>query len=98
MKKNSKAGKIGKGAVVAGKAKPKVQREGSLALIIDPLLLAGGHTIKEIACELAKKAGDAAKGKDLQANVRARMVTYRRQGHRIDKNSENHVKLVLKKG
>jgi hypothetical protein len=81
-----------------GKTPGAKPRADSLAAIIDPLLLAGGKTIKEVACEVAKKAGDAAKGKDLQANVRARMVSYRRQGHRIDKNGENHVKLVMKKG
>lgn len=44
----------------------------SLAALIDPLLLAGGMTVKEIAAELASKAAEAAKGKDLAANVRVR--------------------------
>ena len=58
-----------------------VEGNGSLASMIDPFLLAGGMTVKEIAGELAKKAVEAAKGKDLAANVRARMVSYTRKGH-----------------
>ncbi len=47
-------------------------KQGSpLAAIIDPYLTSGSHTVKEIAAELAKKGGEATKGKDLAANVRA---------------------------
>ncbi len=74
------------------------RREGSLAAIIDPILLAGGKTIQEIADIVAKKAGQAAKGKDLQANVRARMVTYTRKGWRVEKDEKKHVKVVQVKG
>ena len=68
MKANGK-GKKG------GKAKAK--KEGSLASIIDPLLFEGKHTVKEIAAELAKKAGEAAKNKYLEANCRARLLMWR---------------------
>lgn len=73
-------------------------RPGSLAALIDPLLLAGGMTVKEIAAELASKAADAAKGKDLAANVRARMVSYTRKGWQVVKDDEKRVKLVQKEG
>ncbi|MBI5245509.1 MAG: hypothetical protein HY922_17745 [Elusimicrobia bacterium] len=74
---NKKGGKVAckvaAGASKAQGAKENGRKEGSLAAIIDPMLLAGGSTTQEIAAELAKKAGEAAKGKDLAANVRARM-------------------------
>jgi hypothetical protein len=73
-------------------------RTGSLAVLIDPMLLAGGMTVKEIAGELASKAAEAAKGKDLAANVRARMVSYTRKGWQVIKDDEKRVKLVPKKG
>lgn len=73
------------------------QHEGSLAALIDPMLFAGTKTIREMAVELAKKAGANAKGKDLEANVRARMVSYKRKGYRIEKDDEKHVKVVQKK-
>lgn len=82
--------------IVSG-AKDSV-RSGSLAALIDPLLLAGRMTVKEIAGELARKAAEAAKGKDLAANVRARMVSYTRKGWQVVKDDEKRVKLVEKKG
>ena len=71
---------------------------GSLAAIIDPMLFAGDKTVKEIAAELAKKASEAAKGKDLAANVRARMVSYTRKGWRVEKDDQKHVMVVQQKG
>jgi hypothetical protein len=38
---------------------------------IDPMLFAGGKTVKEIAELAIKQAADLAKGKDVEANVRA---------------------------
>ena len=97
-----KNGKAGKGGVVAGAKKVAGKdgggREGSLSILIDPLLLAGGHTIKEIAAELAKKAGDAAKDRDLAANVRARMVSYTRKGWQVKKDDQKRVMVVQQKG
>ncbi|PJA14319.1 MAG: hypothetical protein CO113_03280 [Elusimicrobia bacterium CG_4_9_14_3_um_filter_62_55] len=76
-------------------AKPQgAKKEGSLAAIIDPMLTTGGHTVAEIAAELAKKAGDAAKGRDLAANVRARMVGYTRKGWKVEKDDKKRVKVV----
>ena len=97
-----KNGKAGKGGVVAGAKKVAGKdgggREGSLSILIDPLLLAGGHTIKEIAAELAKTAGEAAKGKDLAANCRARMVSFRRKGWQVIKDDQKRVMVVQQKG
>lgn len=98
-KKNGKAGKSG--AVADGRKiarKNEAGKEVSLSTLIDPFLVAGKHTIKEIAGELAKKGGELAKGRDLAANVRARMVSYTRKGWQVTKDDENRVRLVQKKG
>jgi hypothetical protein len=83
-----------------GKGKPAAKvkaKDGvSLASIIDPLILAGGYTTQEIAAELAKKSGAAGKGKDLNANVRARLVTYTRRGWQVVKDDRKRVKVVQK--
>lgn len=101
-KKNGKASKSGKVGVVAGgrkvARKNEAGKEVSLSTLIDPFLVAGKHTIKEIAGELAKKGGELAKGRDLAANVRARMVSYTRKGWQVIKDDEKRVKLVQKKG
>jgi len=61
-----------------GQAQPK-----PLAPIIDAMLLAGGHTMRGIVRELRRKASAACRGKDLKANVRARMCWVRRKGYTI---------------
>jgi len=71
--------------------KPKGE---SVAAIIDPLLFAGGKTAKEIAELVTKKAGALAKGKDMEANVRARMVSYRRKGWRVEKDNHKRIKVI----
>ena len=58
-----------------GQAQPK-----PLAPIIDAMLLAGGHTMRGIVRELRRKASAACSGKDLQANVRARLYHLKRRG------------------
>lgn len=84
-----------KQAAKAG-ANGKPKKNGhSLAEIIDPYLLQGGSTVKDIAAVLAKKGGEAAKGRDLAANVRARMVAYTRKGYRVEKDDQKHVKVVV---
>lgn len=101
-KKNGKASKPGKIEAIAGGRKVARENEAgkavSLSTLIDPFLIAGSHTIKEIAGELAKKGGELAKGRDLAANVRARMVSYTRKGWQVIKDDEKRVKLVQKKG
>ncbi|MCG3204854.1 MAG: hypothetical protein KCHDKBKB_01571 [Elusimicrobia bacterium] len=72
-------------------------RGESVSAIIDPLLFAGGKTVKEIAELVTKKAAALAKGRDMEANVRARMVTYSRKGWKVEKNDRKHVKVVKSK-
>jgi len=88
MKANGRAKKAGKAATA--------HKPGSLASIIDPMLLSGGHTVKEIAAELTKRGGESAKGKDLEANVRARLVTYTRKGWQALKDDKKRVKVAQK--
>lgn len=52
----------------------------ALAPLIDAMLLTGGMTMVGIMRELRRKATTACHGKDLKANVRARLYLLRRQG------------------
>lgn len=99
MAKNvsSKKPKRGDAKRTGAEVKSDVHK-GSLASSIDPMLLAGGMTVKEIAAELAGRAAEAAKDKDLAANIRARMVAYTRKGWQVIKDDEKRVKLLQMKG
>lgn len=77
--------------------KPKAKKTNALSAFIDPYLLAGGKTTQEIAADVAKKAGEAGKGRDIAANVRARMVSYTRKGWQVVKDEKKRVKVVQKK-
>ena len=57
-----------------------------LAPIIDAMLLAGGKTMRGILRELRRKASASCKGKDLAANVRARLHWFKRKGYRVQGN------------
>lgn len=85
-------------AQAKGPKNGKKPRGESVAAIIDPLLFAGGKTVKEIAEVVTKKAAELAKGKDIEANVRARMVSYTRKGWKVEKDDEKHVKVIKPKG
>ena len=50
-----------------------------LAATIDALLLEGGRTMKGLVREVQRKASSACKGKDVAANIRARMYWMRRR-------------------
>jgi len=65
----------------------------TLAGMIDPHLFAGGKTVREIAGLIVKEAGELAKDKDMEANVRARMVTFRRKNYTIQKDEAKHVRI-----
>ena len=67
-----------------------------MVAIID-LLFDGTKTIQEIAKIVAKKAGQAAKGRDIGANCRARLVGFRRKGWQVVKDAKNRVKVIGKK-
>lgn len=58
-----------------------------LALIIDAMLLAGGHTMRGIVREVKRRASASCKGRDLRANVRARLYWLRRKGYRVERDS-----------
>ena len=79
---------------------PTGARVGTLGALADVLLLEGGHTIKEIALDLFRKAPTALiKGRDLEANVRARMAHYRRRGDRVVRDGvTGHVKVTIRIG
>jgi hypothetical protein len=47
------------------------------------MLLAGGNTMRGIVRELKRRASAACRGKDLKANVRARMYWFRSKGYTI---------------
>jgi hypothetical protein len=79
-----------------GKGGRKPSKE-SLSATIDPMLFAGGKTVKEIAELAIKNAPDLAKGKDVEANVRARMVSFSRKGWKIEKNDKKHVRVIKPK-
>lgn len=89
------------GGNAQGKAKvavkPAAPAPRSLSAFIDPMLLAGGHTVKEIAAEVLKQATEMAKDKDIEANVRARMVSFTRKGCQITKDANKRVKVLQKK-
>lgn len=69
----------------------------SLSSTIDPMLFAGGKTVQEIGDLAFKNAPDLAKGKDVEANVRARMVSFSRKGWTIEKNDKKHVRVIKPK-
>ena len=54
-----------------------------LAPIIDAMLLAGGHTMRGIVREVQRKASAASRGKDLEANVRARIYWLKKRGYQV---------------
>ena len=54
-----------------------------LAPIIDAMLLKGGMTMRGIVRELRRKASSACKGRDLAANVRARLYHLKRRGQEV---------------
>ena len=98
MAKKNGNEKGGQAVAKAETAKPQgAKQTGSLAAIIDPYLTGGGHTVAEIAAELAKKAGDAAKDRDLAANVRARCWSFKKKGWQVIKDDKKRVKVVQAK-
>lgn len=54
-----------------------------LAPLIDAMLLAGGHTMHGIVREVRRRASAASRGKDLAANVRARIYWLKKRGRHV---------------
>jgi hypothetical protein len=63
-----------------------------LAPLIDAMLLVGGHTMRGIVRELKRRASAACRGKDLRANVRARLHWFKKRGYRVDNDSRGCLK------
>ena len=85
-----------KGRGKDSKTEKKV-REGSFAALIDPMLLSGKFTIKQMDGELQRAAGSLCKGKNVQANIRARLFSYRRKGWTVEKDAGKRIRIVQKK-
>ncbi len=64
-----------------------------LAHMIDKYLFEGKYTVKEIAEKI--KSEPMANGRNLQANVHARLVGYRRKGIPIQKLEGGKIKITL---
>jgi len=72
-----------------GQAQPK-----PLAPIIDAMLLAGGKTMRGIVREVKRRASAACKGRDVPANIRARLYWLRKRGCKIETNIMRHVAAI----
>ena len=44
--------------------------------------------------EIKRKAGALCKGKDIRANVRARIYWFRKRNHRVEKNPQAHIQVI----
>ncbi|MBI4376145.1 MAG: hypothetical protein HY549_06805 [Elusimicrobia bacterium] len=64
-----------------------------LAPLIDAMLLAGGKTMRGIVREVRRKASAACEGKDLNANVRARMYWFRRKGRSAHRDAQGRLQV-----
>ncbi len=69
------------------------RREQPLAPIIDAMLLAGGKTIRGIVRELQRKASAACHGRDLRANVRARLYWFRHKGCSVRQDVQGRIQV-----
>ena len=65
-----------------------------LAPLIDAMLLRGGMTMRGIVREVKRKASASCKGRDVPANVRARMYWLRRRGFRVERDADGRLKVI----
>ena len=65
-----------------------------LAPIIDALLLAGNMTMRGIVREVKRKDSASCHGKDLKANVRARLYWLRRKGYEVEVDGQSRMKVT----
>ncbi|MBI4657135.1 MAG: hypothetical protein HY746_10395 [Elusimicrobia bacterium] len=54
-----------------------------LSPIIDALLLEGGRTMRGLVRDVKRRASSACKGKDVKANIRARIYWFKRKGFQV---------------
>lgn len=76
-----------------GSHSPAAQERKLLAPIIDALLLKGGISMLGVVRMLKRKASASCRGKDLQANVRARLYWLKRKGYTIDTDELGRLKV-----
>lgn len=77
------------------RGKSRAPRPGTLAAIIDIHLMKGENTIADIALAAWREGHSKIplEGKDIKANVRARMVHYRRKGWKVILSKEKIVQM-----
>ncbi len=83
--------RVQRGAPAIG-ATPARASGPPLSAVIDSLLVRGELTMRGILRETRRKASAACRGKDLPANVRARVYWLRAKGYRIEKDSNGHLR------
>lgn len=72
---------------------PRMPVKKQLAPTIDALLLKGGLSMRGLVREVKRRASAACKGKDVSANIRARIYWFKRNGCRIKKNEYSQLKV-----
>ncbi|MFN0117970.1 MAG: hypothetical protein ACKVQC_06750 [Elusimicrobiota bacterium] len=65
-----------------------------LAPLIDAMLLKGGMTMRGIVRELKRRASASCNGRDVAANVRARVYWLKRRGYRPERDSREKLKVT----
>lgn len=68
-----------------GSHSPAAQARKLLAPIIDALLVKGGISMLVIVRAVKRKASASWRGRDLKANIRARMYWFRKKGYTIER-------------
>jgi len=88
FKPDAAVGEMRPGPYVPRSARPKGIKEhpAPLAPIIDALLLKGGLSIRGIAREVRRRASASCRGKDVMANVRARLYWLQKRHYRVEVN------------
>lgn len=73
----------------------RLKGQKQLAPIIDSLLLEGTRTMRGLVREVKRRASSACKGKDVAANIRARIYWFKKKGYKQIKNPQGHIKVVI---
>lgn len=69
-------------------------RDGVLSVRIDPLLLEGGRTVREIAVLLVPEFTGTHTVASIINNIRSRMVILEKQGYKLEKASDKKLRFV----
>lgn len=75
-------------------ANGKPGRKGVLSVAIDPLLLEGGHTIREISRLLEPQFSGTFTKEAIANNARSRVFVYQKKGYTLEKTDDKRVRLV----